>query len=104
MASENTIRIIAWSAQFGWRIVDVGMIEYLNWKTKVMVDEKYAWNWDGGWGITAITMSWIWPREYVLEAGTELSNSLKTCLACVYVHHMQPLIHLWARMCKLTNN
>lgn len=67
-----------------------------------MVDEKYAWNGDL-WGIMAVTMSWIWPREYVMKAGTGLSSSLKTCLACIYVHHMQILIHSLARICKLTN-
>lgn len=27
MASENTVKVIAGSSRFGWRIVDVGMIE-----------------------------------------------------------------------------
>lgn len=59
-----------------------------------MVDEKYTWNWYF-WGIMVMTMLWIWPREYVVEAGTRLSSSLKTtCSACVHVHtHMHVHTH-----------
>lgn len=39
----------------------------------------------------------------MVEAGTELSSSLKTCLSGIYVHHMQILTHSWARTCNLTN-